>query len=91
MLPIILTTIACGFGIAANLYTKLEMTREPRGKYGVMLDKIEQDVSIFENDMYGVKNDTELECVPFAGIDDVLNTEGSRLSKDFGIFFDPEL
>ena len=85
MLPIILTTVACGFGIAANLYTKLEMTREPRGKYGVMLDKIFQDVSLFENDMYDVKNDTDKECVPFAGLDDVLNTEGNHLSKDFDI------
>ena len=70
--------IACGFGVAANFYPKLEMTREPRGPFGRMVDKVYRDVSLFENDMYDVKNDTDTECVPYAGLDDVLNSQGGK-------------
>ena len=78
MLPIILTMIACVFGVAANFYPKLEMIREPRGPFGRMVDKVYRDVSLFENDMYDVKNDTDTECVPYAGLDDVLNSQGGK-------------
>ena len=81
MLPIILTMMACGFGIAANLYPKLEMIREPRGPFGRMVDKVYKDVSFFENDREDVKSDTDLECVPYAGLDDVLNS-GSHIGKE---------
>jgi hypothetical protein len=78
VLPIILTMIACGFGVVANFYPKLEMIREPRGPFGRMVDKVYRDVSLFENDMYDVKNDTDTECVPYAGLDDVLNSQGGK-------------
>ena len=78
VLPIILTMIACVFGVAANFYPKLEMIREPRGPFGRMVDKVYRDVSLFENDMYDVKNDTDTECVPYAGLDDVLNSQGGK-------------
>ena len=78
MLPIILTMIACVFGVAANFYPKLEMIREPRGPFGRMVDKVYRDVSLFENDMYDVKNDTDTECVPYAGLDDVLSSQGGK-------------
>ena len=78
MLPIILTMIACVFGVTANFYPKLEMIREPRGPFGRMVDKVYRDVSLFENDMYDVKNDTDTECVPYAGLDDVLSSQGGK-------------
>ena len=40
VLPIILTMVSCGFGVAANFYPKLEMIREPRGPFGRMVDKV---------------------------------------------------
>ena len=80
VLPVILTLIACGFGIAANLYPKLEMIREPRGPFGRMVDKVYKQVSLFENDEYDVKNDTSNECLPYPTLDDVL-TENPHLSN----------
>ena len=40
MVPILLALLACGFGILANFHPKMEMAREPRGKFGEMLDKV---------------------------------------------------
>ena len=40
MVPIMLAMLACGFGILANLHPKMEMSREPRGKIGKMIDQV---------------------------------------------------
>ena len=70
-LPILLTLMACGFGILANFYPKMEMIREPRGPFGRQLNKLYRKVSLFENDKDDVVKDTELECLPWPNLDDV--------------------
>ena len=81
-LPILLTLMACGFGVLANFYPKMEMIREPRGPFGRQLDKLYRKVSLFENDKDDVVKDTELECLPLATIDDVLHSNnGHHLSN----------
>ena len=67
--------MACGFGILANFYPKLEMIREPRGPFGRLIDKAYRKVSLFENDMFDVKNDTSMECLPSPTLNDVLSSD----------------
>merc|ERR1712098_185109 len=72
VLPIFLCLIACGLGVVANLYPKLDMVREPKGTFGRALDKVLNKVSMYEEDMSRVKSYGERECVPFATFNDVL-------------------
>lgn len=74
VLPILITLMACGFGIWANFHPKLEIIREPRGPFGRMVNRVHQKVSLFEADMNSVKSDTAEECLPLATLDDVLET-----------------
>jgi len=39
VLPILLCLIACGLGISANLEPKLEISLEPKGRLGRMVDE----------------------------------------------------
>lgn len=72
VLPIFLCLIACGLGVVANLYPKLDMVREPKGTFGRALDTVLSKVSMYEEDMDKVKSYGEKECVPFATFNDVL-------------------
>ncbi len=72
VLPILLTTIACGFAVSANFYPKLEMVREPRGPFGRIVDKVFKQLSLFENDLYTVRNDSDKECLPYPTLDDFI-------------------
>ena len=74
-MPILFTLMACGFGFLANFYPKMEMIREPRGPFGRLIDKAYRKVSLFENDMFDVKNDTEMECLPSPTLNDVLSSD----------------
>ena len=47
MVPIMLAMLACGFGILANLHPKMEMSREPRGKIGKMIDQVRHQKMIY--------------------------------------------
>ena len=47
MVPIMLAMLACGFGILANLHPKMEMSREPRGKIGKMIDQVSRQKRIY--------------------------------------------
>jgi len=47
MVPIMLAMLACGFGILANLHPKMEMSREPRGKIGKMIDQVSHQKMIY--------------------------------------------
>ena len=47
MVPIMLAMLACGFGILANLHPKMEMSREPRGKIGKMIDQVTHQTMIY--------------------------------------------
>ena len=49
MVPIMLAMLACGFGVLANLHPKMEMSREPRGKIGKMIDQVRNE-KIVRND-----------------------------------------
>ena len=46
MVPIMLAMLACGFGVLANLHPKMEMSREPRGKIGKMIDQVSRQKRI---------------------------------------------
>ena len=72
VLPIVLCTIACGFGVVANLYPKIDMYREPKGAFGRTLDKIMSKIDIYEDDKKRVKEYGERDCLPFATFDDFL-------------------
>ena len=71
-LPICLCLLACGLGVVAYLYPKLDMVREPKGAFGRALDKVMVKIGSYEENMKSVKGHGELECVPFASFNDVL-------------------
>ena len=72
VLPILLCLIACGLGVVANLYPKIDMYREPKGAFGRTLDKILTKVAVYEDDMRRVREYGEKDCLPFATFQDVL-------------------
>ena len=78
ILPIILCLIACGFGVVANLYPKIDMYREPKGAFGRTLDKILTKVTVYEDDMRRVREYGEKDCLPFATFQDVLKENMDR-------------
>ena len=78
VLPITLCFIACGFGVVANLYPKIDMHREPKGAFGRVLDKIFSKMSLYEDDMRRVREYGEQECLPFATFNDVLQENMDR-------------
>jgi len=86
VLPITLCLIACGFGVVANLYPKIDMHREPKGAFGRVLDKIFSKVSLYEDDMRRVKEYGEQECLPFATFNDVLK---ENMDKRANILMNP--
>jgi len=86
VLPIVLCIIACGFGVVANLYPKIDMYREPKGAFGRVLDKILAKTSLYEDDMKRVKEYGELECLPFATFNDVLR---ENMDKRANILMNP--
>jgi hypothetical protein len=78
VLPITLCLIACGFGVVANLYPKIDMYREPKGAFGRVLDRIFSKVSLYEDDMRRMKEYGEQECLPFSTFNDVLKENMDR-------------
>ena len=72
VLPIVFCLIACGLGVVANLYPKIDMFREPKGAFGRTLDKILTQFSVYEDDMRRVREYGERDCLPFATFQDVL-------------------
>lgn len=78
VVPILLVSVSILFGVAANLNPKLEMKREPKGPFGRLVDKVYQKISVYEDDMYSVGNDTESECLPYPTLDDVLREGGAN-------------
>jgi len=42
----------------------MEMSREPRGKIGKMIDQVYRKLSLYEDDVYTIQNDTQNECFP---------------------------
>ncbi len=38
------------------------------------MDKIYRQISVYEDDMYRVKNDTDMECLPYPTFDDVIKS-----------------
>ena len=55
VLPIFLCTIACGLGVLANFYPRLNMVIEPKGKFGQAIDTVLNKISLYEYDMKKVK------------------------------------
>merc|ERR1711902_28179 len=81
LLPIIFCMLACGLGVVANYYPKIDMYREPKGTFGRSLDKILTQVAVYEDDMKRVK-----ECLPFASFADVLS---ENMDKRANILMNP--
>ena len=71
ILPIFVTLFACGFGILANFYPKFEMTKEPKAALIKYIDKIFEEIFLFEMQIDNVKNDANMECFPLATLGDV--------------------
>merc|ERR1719411_335614 len=86
VLPILLCLIACGLGVVANLYPKIDMYREPKGAFGRTLDKILTKVAVYEDDMRRVREYGEEECMPFATFQDVLR---ENMDKRANILMNP--
>jgi hypothetical protein len=42
------------------------------GMFGRLVDKIYRQISVYEDDMYRVRNDTGMECLPYPTFDDVI-------------------
>ena len=80
-LPILLCLIACGLGVVANLYPKLDMVREPKGSFGRALDTVLSKVLSYEQNMESVMSHSERECVPFATFKDVLKDNMDKRSN----------
>ena len=90
-LPIALCIFASGFGVLANLYPKIDVHKEPNGAFGRALDKIFTGMAVYEENMRGVKENGEQECLPFATFNDVLrenmDERANILSNPINSFF----
>ena len=51
-----------------------------------MVDKIYRQISVYEDDMYRLRNDTDMECLPYPTFDDVI-ASNNILSKPVERFF----
>jgi len=56
VLPIFLCVLGCGLSVMANLYPKLNMVREPKGRLGQAMDSVLAKVTMYEEDMMKVKS-----------------------------------
>jgi len=72
VLPVLLCLIACGLGVAANLHPKLEISLEPKGSLGRMVDDAYRKMSYFDKDRDATLDDTGDECLPYASFGDFL-------------------
>ena len=86
LLPIMFCMLACGLGVVANYYPKIDMYREPKGAFGRTLDKILTQVAVYEDDMRRVREYGEGECLPFATFQDVLR---ENMDKRANILMNP--
>jgi len=73
VLPIVICIIACGFGVMANLYPKIDMYREPKGVFGKTIDSLLIKVNLFEDETRRVKEYGERECMPWASLGNVFS------------------
>ncbi|TRY80092.1 hypothetical protein TCAL_17091 [Tigriopus californicus] len=78
MVPIMLCLISFGFGCLGNIYPKLRYEIEPKGKFGRLIDRLNDQMNFYQNDMHDVKNDTSMECLPYATFHAVLDEYGYK-------------
>ena len=81
VLPILLTLIACGFGIAANMTPKIEMKAEEKGDLTLYLEKSKRDFKELRttgNEVQNFRNETQ--CLP-PTLDTYLEQENVNLKK----------
>lgn len=78
LVPIMLCLISFGFGCLGNIYPKLRYEIEPKGKFGRLIDQLNDQMNFYQNDMYDVKNDTSMECLPYATFHAVLDEYGYK-------------
>jgi hypothetical protein len=89
VLPILLCTIACGFGFLANVNPKLEFSLEPKGRMGRLIDNILDKIDFYDADREDVTNDTMNECLTYTSFSDVIGESGysNILMKPVDKFF----
>ena len=85
-LPIALCLVACGFGVIANLYPKIDIHKEPNGAFGRALDKIFLKFAVYEEHKKIVKEYGDQECLPFVSFRDVLK---ENMDMDANILMNP--
>ena len=56
------------------------------GTFGRLVDKIYRQISVYEDDMYRLRNDTGMECLPYPTFDDAI-ASNNILSKPVERFF----
>ena len=81
VLPILLTLIACAFGIAANMTPKIEMKAEEKGDLTLYLEKSKRDFEELRttgNEVQNFRNETQ--CLP-PTLDTYLEQENVNLKK----------
>ena len=81
VLPILLTLIACAFGIAANMKPKIEMKAEEKGDLTLYLEKSKRDFKELRttgNEVQNFRNETQ--CLP-PTLDTYLEQENVNLEK----------
>ena len=81
VLPILLTLIACGFGIAANMTPKIEMKAEEKGDLTLYLEESKRDFKELRttgNEVQNFRNETQ--CLP-PTLDTYLEQENVNLEK----------
>ena len=73
MVPILMATIAVGFGVLANFHPKLEMKREPKGSFTRLIDDVHTNIDKYQRAKSNILEETETECLPWLG--DVLEED----------------
>lgn len=56
------------------------------GTFGRLVDRIYRQISVYEDDMFRVRNDTSMECLPYPTFDDVF-ASNNILSKPVERFY----
>ena len=64
VLPILLTMMACAFGIAANMSPKIEMKAELKGDIKYLLEVSKDDFDALDGTVREVKEEDEKQCLP---------------------------
>ena len=91
VLPILLCFIGCGLAYAGASNPKVAIATEPKGAFGRAIESVLTKVGLYEKEMKITKQNSDMDCVPFASLHDVfevfLDERKNLLRDQYNKFF----